>query len=172
MQGNVRQDAAKISPQVSGQYKRWGSCQQLYQSSQIEPSNSPFSFWAFPLVKSIDFSPQRSVPMGYLPPHKPQDTITHFPGTAIIRPLPCSSSSTSWWVWHDTPFLSLTDFFVVFTKREYVADAYSALYTKYPEGLASALEHCSRTQHLPKVCKEDYAYVSLSMLKLVCLYSR
>ncbi len=36
-----------------------------------------------------------------------------------------------------------------------------------PEGLASTLEHCSRSQYLPKICKEDYTYLRLFELKFL-----
>jgi heat shock protein HtpX len=38
------------------------------------------------------------------------------------------------------PFLAKLVYFGISRKREYLADASSALYTRYPEGLASALE--------------------------------
>ncbi|MFH1652402.1 MAG: M48 family metalloprotease [Chloroflexota bacterium] len=45
-------------------------------------------------------------------------------------------------------------YFAVSRKREYLADASSALYTRYPEGLASALEKLANsTQQLQKVNK-------------------
>jgi len=45
-------------------------------------------------------------------------------------------------------------YFAVSRKREYLADASSALYTRYPEGLASALEKlAASTQQLQKVNK-------------------
>ena len=39
-----------------------------------------------------------------------------------------------------TPFLAKIIYFAISRRREYLADASSALYTRYPEGLASALE--------------------------------
>lgn len=39
-----------------------------------------------------------------------------------------------------TPFLAKLIYFAISRRREYLADASSALYTRYPEGLASALE--------------------------------
>jgi heat shock protein HtpX len=39
-----------------------------------------------------------------------------------------------------TPFLAKLIYFAISRRREYLADACSALYTRYPEGLASALE--------------------------------
>jgi heat shock protein HtpX len=43
------------------------------------------------------------------------------------------------------PILAQLIYFAVSRRREYLADACSALYTRYPEGLASALEKISRT---------------------------
>jgi heat shock protein HtpX len=39
-----------------------------------------------------------------------------------------------------TPFMAKVIYFAISRRREYLADASSALYTRYPEGLASALE--------------------------------
>jgi len=38
------------------------------------------------------------------------------------------------------PIIAQVIYFAISRKREYLADATSALYTRYPEGLASALE--------------------------------
>ena len=44
------------------------------------------------------------------------------------------------------PIFAQLIYFAVSRKREYLADASSALYTRYPEGLASALEKLSRSE--------------------------
>jgi len=44
------------------------------------------------------------------------------------------------------PIFAQLIYFAVSRKREYLADACSALYTRYPEGLASALEKLSRSE--------------------------
>ena len=43
------------------------------------------------------------------------------------------------------PIIAQIIYFTVSRKREYLADASSALFTRYPEGLASALEKLSRS---------------------------
>jgi heat shock protein HtpX len=44
------------------------------------------------------------------------------------------------------PIFAQLIYFAVSRNREYLADASSALYTRYPEGLASALEKLSRSE--------------------------
>ena len=44
------------------------------------------------------------------------------------------------------PIFAQLIYFAVSRKREYLADASSALYTRYPEGLASALEKLARSE--------------------------
>jgi heat shock protein HtpX len=46
-----------------------------------------------------------------------------------------------------TPFLAKLIYYAVSRKREYLADASSALYTRYPEGLASALEKIANSTY-------------------------
>ena len=45
------------------------------------------------------------------------------------------------------PILAYLIYFAISRKREYLADASAALYTRYPEGLASALEKLSQSTH-------------------------
>jgi heat shock protein HtpX len=54
-----------------------------------------------------------------------------------------------------TPIVSQLIYFAISRKREYLADASSALYTRYPEGLASALEKIQTNRH--RVLRADKA---------------
>ena len=45
------------------------------------------------------------------------------------------------------PILAYLIYYAISRRREYLADASAALYTRYPEGLASALEKLSRSTH-------------------------
>jgi heat shock protein HtpX len=45
------------------------------------------------------------------------------------------------------PLAAQLIYFAISRKREYLADASSALYTRYPEGLASALEKLAASKH-------------------------
>ena len=45
------------------------------------------------------------------------------------------------------PILAYLIYYAISRKREYLADASAAQYTRYPEGLASALEKLSRSTH-------------------------
>jgi len=45
------------------------------------------------------------------------------------------------------PIFAQLLYFAISRRREYLADASGALYTRYPEGLASALEKIANEEH-------------------------
>jgi heat shock protein HtpX len=55
------------------------------------------------------------------------------------------------------PILAQFIYYTISRKREYLADASSALYTRYPEGLASALEKIGASTHLLKSANQATA---------------
>ena len=64
------------------------------------------------------------------------------------------------------PILAQLFYFALSRRREYLADASSARYTRYPEGLASALEKiAANTTPMPQVSRETAALYIANPLK-------
>jgi len=65
------------------------------------------------------------------------------------------------------PLIAHLIYFAISRKREYLADASSAVFTRYPEGLASALEKiASAPDHMPKVSRMAAPMYIVNPLKI------
>jgi len=60
------------------------------------------------------------------------------------------------------PIFAQLIYFAISRRREYLADASSALYTRYPEGLASALEKIAASPHQLKTANQATAPMYIS----------